>query len=283
MSTKIYDGIFISGPLEAALPTIQRVCSQWVDLLTQRQAEFLARVATRELDRRRLVDLATELDLKELVAPKDAEGWSAYSYAQNQMLERQAEIRKTQRRDPAVDFELELTLWYVKQVKGYAGRVTGEGNGKPRDMLLATGVAKDFGYWNNVDPDENATEAQWRHREYVWDLVCRQGPNAPRPFTFRVEPDIARPRHLDQNAPSVTERVSGFAESWTHARLAQLHPDAWGAGAVDANEVWSRYRKFRDQLRDETSQAAAIHKELTAKMLAVLPPTYPSSAYLKRG
>lgn len=41
-------------------------------------------------------------------------------------------------------------------------------------MLSKSYGVEYFGYWNNVDQDEDCTEEQWKERESLWDEALKE-------------------------------------------------------------------------------------------------------------
>lgn len=37
-------------------------------------------------------------------------------------------------------------------------------------------LVRDYGYWDNVDPDESASEQEWEEREKAWELIYDHSP-----------------------------------------------------------------------------------------------------------
>lgn len=58
-----------------------------------------------------------------------------------------------------------LVLVFGEQAEGY------------RTLLKEAGLVEDYGYWDNSDPDEAVSEAEWEERERAWAHLFNAAPD----------------------------------------------------------------------------------------------------------
>jgi hypothetical protein len=256
MSTKIYTGFRMKARvLRAVLDDLQRVLVRCEALLVARQNSFLANVAVDALDTAALAGLPG------FTTPAATETPTAPIYeAWNLLSDRQAEVRRTQRRDPAVDFEVIFRLWLCRKTGSFVGYVIGENAQRFLNELLRGGVATEYGYWNNVDPLESQNERQWKKRGDVWDglLAGKSGPW----FDVRVAEPLIGWGVSDAilaAVPSLDSRVAPLAHKMALSQWFAAQPPC----TVEVGEALSSYFDFREL---ERAGDAAVTKLLaTAK------------------
>lgn len=82
--------------------------------------------------------------------------------------EMRREIVRTGERHPAVDTDFSITLFpYEDHLLGIAYTEHDEWF---TTFLKLPGI-REYGYWNNTDPDERVSEAEWEQRRRAWDYV----------------------------------------------------------------------------------------------------------------
>jgi len=277
MSTKIHSGFRMqSRDIRKVLDDLSRVSKECTKLLRGRQAKYLAETATRILDNRALSVLAGR--------PAEPRDVSAMFAARDKLWELQAEVRKTRRRNPEVDYEIFFRLWLCRKTGAFIGYVRGEGAEEIRDVLVKARVAAEFSYWNNTDPPENLNARQWKKRADVWEdaLANRSGPW----FDIYVdEPsEYCRAEDVLGHIPTFQQRVNRHAE--------EIAFDSWykkpeDGERVDFSHAWRAFVDFRS-LRHEGDPtitaalakaredvAACLAPSITAEMLDAKPDPLP--------
>ena len=202
MSMKAYRGFRMKQrTFPAVLEALQKSMSVLTAHSEERQARFLARQAVELLDHFH-VGIQRGMKVKNL-----AHG--ALVEALQEMMDRQRDIRTHMRRDPEVDFEIKLTLWYSKKTNAYIGHIEAE-SPEVLGLFLRTGVADGFAYWNNTDRPEKLNERQWKKRADVWREITRS--DALPACTVTVpEPGFVRGTKAAQYVPTFNERVASIA------------------------------------------------------------------------
>jgi hypothetical protein len=198
MSTKIYTGIRFTTATEAdALACLDSLRTAMTAQVRTEVAMLMARWVAASLDQAAtgLVDEDAEsldLDLaagltdpttptatgttgaaRAATPPHGAAGplrgpTSPYGAAWVRFTERMKEIERTRRRDPEVDFE--CTIRVMPTPHGVLGIYDTERTAL-EDLILAHPQIEAYGYWDNTDPDENVSEADWATRETAWEWV----------------------------------------------------------------------------------------------------------------
>jgi hypothetical protein len=156
MSTKIYNGFKFADP---NLSVIHRHIMDWRNELRplhQKAANmFVAEIAINIFDGERM-------------RPGSQTGKTPLMDAITTLWDQQAEVKKTQRRNPLVDFEFTLSLL------PFEGQVFGITYTEQREwqrIWMAKPFIIDFAYWDNTDPPEELPDAEWEERGRVWGTV----------------------------------------------------------------------------------------------------------------
>lgn len=156
MSTKIYSGFKFADP---DLSVIHRHIMDWrneLRPLQQRATDaFVAEIAINMFDAERM-------------RPGSHTGKSPLMEAISTLWDRQAEVKKTQRRDPLVDFEFTISLMpFEGQVYG----ITYTEQRAWQTLWMDKPFVLDFCYWDNTDPPEELPEEEWEERGRVWSKI----------------------------------------------------------------------------------------------------------------
>jgi hypothetical protein len=156
MSTKIYGGFKFADP---DLTVIHRHIMDWrkeLRPLHQKAANvFVAEIAINIFDNERMRP-GSHTDKVPLM-----EGIST-------LWDRQSEVKKTQRRDPLVDFEFTISLM------PFEGQVYGIVYTEQREwqsLWMDKPFIIDFSYWDNTDPPEELPYEEWEERGRVWSTI----------------------------------------------------------------------------------------------------------------
>lgn len=68
------------------------------------------------------------------------------------------------------DFDIDLCIGYDRETKSFYMNPMGM-HGAVLESCYFIPELEEFGYWDNTDPDEGATEEQWKEREEVWSRL----------------------------------------------------------------------------------------------------------------
>lgn len=260
MSTKIYYGFRLKArTMRQALDDLESASTEVNAVLEKRKITFLAKTATAAIDAAAVSKLLPAKEAKVCSNPLSA--------AWGELLDRQAEVRKTMRRDPVVDFEVIFRLWLCRKTKAFIGYIRGEGAGEFLTILTRSGLATDFGYWNNTDGPANLNPRQWKKRGDIWrDLLDdKSGPwfdvYVPEKLGFSDAVDVAAAQ------PSFERRV--------HALAADLAISRWlttqKVTRPDLDPL-KAYREFLSKTRHGDESVKALWQTATEELSALLPP-----------
>lgn len=175
MSTKIYNGYKLSNmDVKELNEFVLKFCSEVKEVTGKSAARFVANSFTGIIDdlyllndedfiKRRIKSIPTESnDLSEydsirLIREIISQGQSRYQ-----------EMQRTKFSDPCVDYDCEICLIPLED-KILVLLFTEQ---KEITALWETYEEVSFyGYWNNVDPDENCTEEEWEQRRKDWNIA----------------------------------------------------------------------------------------------------------------
>ncbi|MNR71416.1 hypothetical protein D3C71_20310 [compost metagenome] len=264
MSIKAYDGFrMVSKDFRQVLRDLEGVSVRIQQHNRARMARLLARLAVGQIDR------------GALKLPSEAEGTGAthsrgpLSAAFATMMDRQEKIRVTRHRDPAVDFEVTFTLWHCRRLDNYIGVVAAESK-EPRELLLASRVAREYGYWNNTDKPENLSDREWANRASAWGecLYDKSGPS------FRIEvpePGLPTVDDVVQHLPTLEERVKAQAEDVAFAAWLARHEEVAKEGAESVLRACFRFhRHSRQEGSEEAGELARARMQVAAQLPATI-------------
>lgn len=128
------------------------------------------------------------------------------------------EIEKTKRRNPEYDFYCEMTFIPIRnkilampfcERKSFSKIINGQA------------WLKEYGYWNNTDPDENCTPAEWRQRERDWTkalpgigIFAQNGFSVTLTVPYLFYPERPTIAEILEKMPSYKKRVESAAFRW---------------------------------------------------------------------
>lgn len=280
MSTKIHYGFQLRArDLRQVLDELAEVQNKAAAILVQREATFLAVTAASRLDRMALFGLAG------YSKPWALNEYSALSSASDELHERQGKIRLTRRRDPDVDFEVVFRLWLSRDTGTFIGYVMAESASDFRQLLMEAGLADEYAYWNNTDPEDGVTEEEWEHRGKVWDNVIK-GKSGPW-FDIRVEEPFGGWGVSDDilaALPTLEQRINLHANAiafngWAQAKIAR-HAET---GLPDSSETIAKYFDFYDKLSDGDAEVTALLQQAKEDVRARLAPVITEAMLVARG
>ena len=155
MSTKIYTGVKFNV---SSLPELQELLSDYrrkvAVAVEEELCNFLIRSAVMDHDRNSF-------------SPTPDTG-SSFSRSWRDFVDRTDKIKNTGRRDPAVDFFVEVSFFHFEGL--FYGILHAE-QATAMKLLRSDPRAEDFSYWNNTDPPDTLTEDAWNERGRVWDGI----------------------------------------------------------------------------------------------------------------
>lgn len=241
MSTKIYNGFRLKT---ANLNEIHQHLMGW-----RRELEALHKKALAQLHANIAVGLIDQLSAR----PGRHVGKSPISEAYSLIADRQYEVRKTQRRDPSVDFEFSLSL--MPHSSGLYGIVFTEQQAW-LSRWLDKDFVEDFSYWDNTDPLEGIDDEVWANRGTVWNEILNPAiASAPSMAGFTAEcthsytnigiDDIAA------EVPDFEVRVARTADTLLFEDAYARHQASLPVSLNDTGAALSTMRETRAWLRSD--------------------------------
>lgn len=210
MSTKIYNGRILAGPIGKVYGLLLAAKPEAVAIARGLEASWLARRATHMIDDARIKDV--------VVAHPLSDAWSEF-------MDRRRAVQREGRRDPAIDFELEL--WLFPRRSTTLAIVNTEQR-ELREWFDRQPWVSDYSYYDNTDPPDDLTARQWRARRRAWDAVLPgAGVPSERCLTFSIA-DGGQYRFFGtdevlRHAPTIEERLRRVVDQRLtdrhHARL----------------------------------------------------------------
>ncbi len=236
MSTKVYNGFRVRGAtsLDSAFRIIntketRESLRRLIETLTLRCA---AKLSQRTYDRM-VLGLSDD---------KPTTLYRAIWNAHDDIAKRQQASKDSNRRDPGVDFALEISLIPCgRQVLG----LSFPGSSKIAEWLLTRPFHEDYSFWDNSDRPEEVTGPEWNARSRTWGRVFRDSSiPAELGVTLQLNPPmfsfaIAQSRsayipHFD----SVEKRAETYAiETIRDMQMKKLSPDY-----PDKKDFWNLFR-----------------------------------------
>ena len=187
---------------------------------------------------------------------------SFYTKAYFELLDRQREIKKTDVRDPAVDFEVSVV---VLPFNGEFYGICYAESDKFYNLLLKDKRVSEFSYWNNTDRPKKITKKEWDARAKIWDGIFEKNSiPAEAGFTQIIHSGGAIPAMSNVEklwrkfCPSFEERVDRWAEN------EYLNERVKGE-KIDANNLGALFKYLNDK-----SPEAELFKEVCRVKLRAL-------------
>jgi hypothetical protein len=181
---------------------------------------------------------------------------------------RQEEVRIKQVRDPSVDFSFEICVFpYNNEFYGMFFTEQKEFS----DILQSKDYVEYFGYWDNVDPDEDVSESDWELRGKIWDKLLGEDAIPSRHgFTYEIVPltsvelyNITAQLIID-NAPDIITRAEHIARDNVYKKYASNR-------TINTTNVMKIYRGFLEHVKsDKGSAELKLETEFVAKQLKLV-------------
>ena len=273
MSAKIYTGFaWDASNLPHVMERLKEVEARLKRMCTQRKAEELVEMAIWRIDKACMAVARGDAD-----APK-GKVYSPVGDAFDEMRKRQKEILSSGYRDPSVDFEVKIAMWYVPAQNRFIGHVIAEDQGAAYKLLRRQPGVSNFQYWNNTDRPSRMTRREWDSRSAVWDEIDAGKHGLPLVITVDAAYWPERTA-ITRAVFSHEKRVRRIAQDTAFAiwlRTIKV-PQKIEAGA-DADTVEdelsgriSVYMNFTDERREEGTEAARIFAEEVQRVGKLLP------------
>lgn len=255
MSTKIYKGFRLKFTDTARLMAfLRRQRAEFIARAHDEAIEFVARTASRHFDRAWLSDTFCLSPLQSRVAP--------LFDAIEELSNRQSEIKKSGHRDPEVDFNFSLALF------PHGGQLYGIAYCDQSEWVRSFKTDPDveeFAYWDNTDPPDNISAADWSLRREIWEQILdvEGGYGIPALCGFTADivitsnlGRISAARHGDaitSAVPSFDERLQHAGKSLALARL--LKPGAKAENSFE--EIMQKFYSLEKENRPVLEAAKA--------------------------
>jgi hypothetical protein len=199
MSTKIERGARIVGhTLESFLAEVQKIRGAF-------------REAAKDCMRQAVVNCAaSDFDKRHLGLEAGEPPYSFIGTAYIELMDRQYECQRTGLRNPFIDYAAEVSVF---PVEGQLLAISYIENPVLRGLLVNQPWWQSFGYWDNVDPDEDVPEADWQERGRLWSLALPDGLTpAQAGYSVTILASTAGPHDMSDelltpHLPTLEERV----------------------------------------------------------------------------
>jgi hypothetical protein len=181
---------------------------------------------------------------------------SVYQVIFHEFNNRQMTVKQKQIKDPSVDYSMDVVLFpFEGEFYGMFYTVQSDF----ADLWYKSGLVAPFWYWNNTDPDENCTEAEWDERERVWDAIFEeQSIPAMRGFTFQISPELSlfTPSgiELEPFMPSIQERAKNYAKD-------KVYHDFVKNRKITQENVMKILRRFKEHTETEAGKQELARAE----------------------
>jgi hypothetical protein len=173
------------------------------------------------------------------------------------------ELERSRRHDPEVDFEVSVRVFQTPY--GVLG-IYDTDRPTLRQILLNHPAIEEYGYWNNTDPEEDVSEAEWAMRGTAWTWVIAQGGNTGSVaevgtrvlLSDRLTATLAAPtpEEIAAQMPTPGDRARRFA----YARAVEEIVEA-ADGSVNARTVFGLYAEALASLKTPAGQARIAEHE----------------------
>jgi hypothetical protein len=180
MSTKIYNGYKINT---TSLKKLHKFSLDFKE-----QCRQLCEEAANKYYVEGCIMRKTRLELG-LSQPKEGDKDSIHWHVFSRIQEMQREIKKKGVRYPEVDFDIS---WVFIPVKNYTLALLYSERREITDLWESQDIIEEYGYWDNVDPDEDCSEQEWKQRERDWSILGYDAPSTCG-FSFSVYGDYDMP------------------------------------------------------------------------------------------
>lgn len=184
---------------------------------------------------------------------------SVYQVVYHEFSNRQLEVQRRGVKDPSVDYSMSMVLFpFEGQFYGMLYTVQSEFAMR----FFAQPLVEGFQYWDNTDPDENCTEAEWKERERVWDAIFEHQPvPSLNGFTYEISLDynVFTPSgiELEPFMPPILDRCKNYAKD-------AVYRDFVSNRKITQENVMKVLRKFKEYCESDVGRVALENAENAA-------------------
>jgi len=280
MSTKIYNGLLVDRMIGSKIhkinDKIKELRSVCAEIVNREAGEFLVRKAIDLYDERfTFGNIPT--DMKYIASP--------IAEAAANMKDRINEVKRTQRRDPAIDFSFEITFIPIRKRK-MLGLYYCENRDLVNKMFSIPGFVSEYGYYDNSDMPDELTQRQWDQRNADWELALPDGIPINNGFTFKItnfhvfdilndlidkmeknEIDINKilpvKKRISENARESAYNI--FKGSWTSEEKEYYVNHSFST--LKAFDIWISISPGKEVMESEIERISGIIQEVDQHML----------------
>lgn len=270
MSTKIFTGFAWACPdIAEVMMALRELEGHIRDVCNARKASALGELATRAVDQACMAMSRKQMESEKSVEPDQ----SPLTEAWQKMWDRQARIRQSMQRDPAVDFEVRIVMWYVPELAKFVGHVLSEDGGEAYRILLESEGVSDFSYWDNTDAPEHLWPEEWTARGALWDRISNDEFGLPLVITIDADIQLSNEvvgQHLLSHETRV-KRVAINSAFNLWAKETDVVLQETGAEGPDVDRSISAWLDFMDEKDNPESAASRLITSEKVRVAALLP------------
>lgn len=273
MSAKVYTGFaWDASDFPMVMERLKVVEARLKQMCTQRKAEQLAEMAVWRIDKACMAIARGDAD-----APT-GKVHSPVSDAFDEMHKRQKEILSSGYRDPQVDFEVKIAMWYVPSQKRFIGRVIAEDQGAAYKLVRRQPGVSNFQYWNNTDRPARMSRREWDSRAEVWNEIDKGQHGLPLVITIDAAywPERSAITRAvfghDRRARRIAQDTAFSV--WLRAVKVPQKVEAGADAATVEEELGGRmsvYLNYTHERLEEGTEAARIFAEEVQRVGKLLP------------
>jgi hypothetical protein len=266
MSTKIYNGFKIDTNDICEVQNILMAHHTEVKEITENKTiEFLIKSAVNGLD-------------KDTIHKKDTNK-NYLSEAGSDLLDRQREVRKTQERDPQIDFGAEIV---VIPFEGKFYGIYYTEHDEFLKKLLDHPKVSEYGYWDNTDRPDEVSARDWKKREKIWDGIF-EGKEVPCEIGFskkfnsyvpypKIETIVEK---WEQFCPTFESRIKYWTvETYTSREMERRKSEIAETNPGDVSQIMSLFFEINgDKSEEAQKKRNIIKRELKNTLIKELNPT----------
>ena len=252
MSTKIYNGYLLP---KMDMIKLLNFCKSTQKSLQKSKNKILAKT---------MAELCCE-KLDDAILKQNPKPNSVLSLVSREIMDRVHNIKKTQSRDPEVDFESSACFFPMSNktlVLFFSDKK------EITSTWEKTAKVKDYHYQNQTDRPNKVSAKDWKQREKDWNKVLlNKVPAVPSQnsfsFVFTDDNTFLNKEEVIKYLPSFETRCHKWAKNSLFNQALK---------GVDEKEFWNTFYKINDHLRTEVGLKEIKEKEEEIKKL--LPQTY---------
>jgi len=183
--------------------------------------------------------------------------------------ERIRRMRKTNQRDPIIDFEVSMAIIPIPMKM--LGIIYTE-QAEFQQLWFDKPFVKEYGYWNNTDKPDELTNRQWDRRRKDWDIALEHFGGIPSMNGFSIDCTTKYTGRPD--ADEILKLIpahSKRAESVAKAKMFDDHIKKKFRGKKKLSfNVWlEEHRSYRRYMEDNANGQAALKRRIAAAKKAL--------------